>query len=1250
MKPILKLFPALAAALVQVASAQEITPKWFEHINASVGVAETNKLPILKKQGTPTESLDGTDSMDAYRNLIRYDSTRLLLGVGENGINESDPSTSAADKALAAAYPDHSLIWLDSETGRPLGLAWQESFRPDLLAGKDVTTVGQSSSYVWWRVALDDGPAGQRALYSAFKHLILRYAPKAGGGWETTPTVAYEEQIAGVGDGLSNGDGSLSWRFRDFHVKGSGTNTVILAGGGTWRAGHHPQVLVTTDGLNFTPKGRVDNRDNGARRNDYALGGLSSFPVEYPNNFGGDVNPKISVVYAGHFPGTGFEARPNRYASNPAKPVPSPEYNQQPNVSIYVRNESGADGLPAFYWEAAGKDGKPIDYTVDGTTRYDGNWNAALATDKDIDYIVAYSMPSWNNVLPKIDPNGDDSSPRYQTPAWLAIHRLDGSIASGNSSFKLDFRENDEPIADQVPVGHDYLYDPWIEVYPDTNAPANLKKAEVLVSFGSAGFGAFTVQNVAATLVSSPASQTVAAGSTVTLTANVTGSPNSFQWYRNGVPLPAAPYFKGYNKVALTIVGVTPADAGSYQLKWVNPVSGAGQTVAANLTVTGTSTRWAGATDVFPGNLDPAPAPGLVVTNASSFTIKAGGFAAFDHADTETLLATGDFSFFRYEELTGDFDKRVRLASFTNLPVDPNIPLPDPADVLARAGLMLRQSTSANTPTLDISVYNPNNPSSDYVKVAGRGRVDQIYSQTLSRTYPGVSTNLPNQWLRMRRVGNAFAFYVSTNGTSWSLVSEQYQKFPATVLFGTFASPDNAEGSSYAVAEFADYGDVTATDTVAPTLVSVGTLDGKTIGVKFSEPVNSVSATQLANYTVSGVTVVAAAPGISPNTVYLKVAGLVSASFTVTVSGVVDEAGNAVAAGSSAAGKISNWAVTDVGYIQNPANRPTLGDDPYLTGQAVAVSSDTNPEIEIVGGGSNAYNPGDFITYVYKSYPGDFDVVVAVNRFDKRGIAGGYANSGIHVRKGLYREDTTAIAESTKVPAYVNIVYYEASGPNRAAIQLNRPNPGDGYGNNNPNMNTEVIDGLMGWFTGLTTVNAAGTVSPQSSPTQAHWLRVKRTGTKYTALFSYDGVTWVTQDQPELDLPNLSGSVLVGFANQNDTGYGVPPDDTYGGNGTLITLDDGTKKNTQNESNYGVLRISSLGDFATAFPNPAPVLTIKTVGANVVLSWTGTGYTLQSAASITGAFAPAGLPVVTAGGVNTVTVNPGNGAAFYRLQ
>jgi hypothetical protein len=150
---------------------------------------------------------------------------------------------------------------------------------------------------------------------------------------------------------------------------------------------------------------------------------------------------------------------------------------------------------------------------------------------------------------------------------------------------------------------------------------------------------------------------------------------------------------------------------------------------------------------------------------------------------------------------------------------------------------------------LEIAAAHPEG--NNFVRVAGRGRYNQVYSRRLSRDYAGVSDNLPNQWLRVRRVGNAFAFFVSKDGQSWSLIAEQYQSLPQTLLVGTFAASDNPDFTSTVSAEFADYGDTSVADTTAPTLVSVGTLDNKTIGVKFSEPVDSLSATRIENYNLS---------------------------------------------------------------------------------------------------------------------------------------------------------------------------------------------------------------------------------------------------------------------------------------------------------------------------------------------------------------------------------------------------------------
>ncbi len=1244
---------ALALGLAgQSAFAQEVTVKWVQHINGTSGVAAGDLLPILKKAGAANITLVGRDDMDAYSQLIRYDANRLLLGIRENGINEDDAGLSAADRALSEAYPDRSLVWLDAATARPLGVAWKESLNPAAAIGIDVTADGSGSqsaaAYVWWRVGIDDGPEGQRALYSAFRHLILRYAPKAGGGWETTPTVAYEEQVNAVGDGLSNGDGYRSWRFRDFHVQGAGVNTTLLAGGGTWRAGHHPQVLKTANGLTFAPVGRVDNRDNGARRNDYALGGLSSFPLDQTSTYGD--GSKISVVFASHFPGTGWQARPNRYTLNPNNPIPTAAYNAQPNVGLYLRNETSFGGLPPFAWEAAGQGNRPLNHAVDGVATYDGNWTFALKTDPALDYIVAYSGPSWNNQF------GD-----IKKPAWLAVHRLDGSIASGSSSVKLPFTELDEAIESYGAAGHDYLYDPWIEVTPDPVVPG---KAEVLVSFGSTGFGAFTIQNVAAQLVSSPASQTVTAGAAteVSLAAGVTGSPNSFQWYRDGVALPNLPKYLGSTRHAtLKIMGVDQKDGGSYQLRWTNPLSGAGQTLPANLLVNGSATLLS-ASVVMPlvdedsdpstppttGLLDAGGVPidiaagSVVSTGPDSFNIIAGGLFGF--ANRDRVGQPGDLQQFSYEAISGDFDKSIKVTAFASSVAG------DTAN--NSGGLAARVSLDALSPSFFVDVSNPLGANT----ASARGRVIATQNLTgFSRDYPGVADALPNQWLRLRRVGNYLAAYVGTNGTAWTLIAERYNEWPGTLLVGAYAQAAGytvtegvgAGNLNTATVSFANYGNTVVNDTTRPTILSAGTTDKKTIGVKFSETLNSASVwpgTGPVNYKLSQGRVTNARLGVGGDSVYLTVEGLVNNTFTLTIlGGLTDSSGNVIAANSTITGKASDWNSTDIGLIQSgdPDVR-TPGDDPYRKGQIVAVSSgDTETELEIVGGGSNAWNPGDFVHYAHQAQTlnGNFEVTVEVSRNDRPANTAGWANSGLMLRESAYVVGGDFTVDGTKAAMVAVTTYIENDAPGRSAIPLWRQEPGAGYGNGNPVGRNTVIGGVKGYNTGLNGVSANGATDPESSALSGRWLRIKRDGSIFTFSNSHDGKTW--NEIGNADLP-LSNSLLFGFSSMNDTGGNPPPGNGYGGNGHFTADGSDPLEGQQNESNYAVQRIRIGTSVA-----PREIAVTPTVSASrnaagaLVLEYIGV---LQGADSFTG-------PFVDVVGATSPTTVPADGAAkFYRTR
>ena len=91
--------------------------------------------------------------------------------------------------------------------------------------------------------------------------------------------------------------------------------------------------------------------------------------------------------------------------------------------------------------------------------------------------------------------------------------------------------------------------------------------------------------NVAPTFSTQPFSQSVTAGTAVTFSATVTGTPApTLQWQRNGTAIPGA------TAATLTLPAVTSADAGSYALVATNAAGTRTSSVAALNVTTATST------------------------------------------------------------------------------------------------------------------------------------------------------------------------------------------------------------------------------------------------------------------------------------------------------------------------------------------------------------------------------------------------------------------------------------------------------------------------------------------------------------------------------------------------------------------------------------------------------------------------------------------------------------------------------------
>lgn len=291
-------------------------------------------LPILIKKGRTLDAngtevgtwTNGTRTVDRYMGLVRYDDERLLLGVYSNGINENDPND---NQALAAQFPDRSLIWIDQNTGAPLGIALEIGITPVPLSQAYIDTYASPIPFYTDFDVSDEG-----FIYVSFGEHILRYKPDGAGGF-TGPETVFTLDVAT--------HGTEDWGISTFSVKGSGADTVIT--GGQRGKGY---VITTTNGNTFTlattyvraawpPIGGAQS--NIITRED--LGEEWVFTAGYGNNSRGDDSTFYRLIR-----GTGDNTVPfvedNDFFTAVGKPD-APELEYRAN---YVGDVAGADNLP----------------------------------------------------------------------------------------------------------------------------------------------------------------------------------------------------------------------------------------------------------------------------------------------------------------------------------------------------------------------------------------------------------------------------------------------------------------------------------------------------------------------------------------------------------------------------------------------------------------------------------------------------------------------------------------------------------------------------------------------------------------------------------------------------------------------------------------------------------------------------------------------------------------------------------------
>jgi len=265
-----------------------------------------------------------------------------------------------------------------------------------------------------------------------------------------------------------------------------------------------------------------------------------------------------------------------------------------------------------------------------------------------------------------------------------------------------------------------------------------------------------------------------------------------------------------------------------------------------------------------------------------------------------------------------------------------------------------------------------------------------------------------------------------------------------------------------------------STDTTPPTLVSVGSVDGASIGLRFSKPMDQNLMWDPSYFQVNNgaapISWTMPRPDGTSASIYL--ASPITGPFTVRITGLRDTIGNTIVPGSAASGTMAGWTAADLGV-------------PPQVGETFSAQTGV---FEITAGGADLWGTADAGHFVGREISGDFDVYVQVPSVTP-------VNSG--AKAGLMAR-TTLDANSRTIH-----------------VTANPPAPaGRGY-----------IEAGRRTSTGGSTAAWGTTFTSAAMPDV--WVRLRRWENQFTAFRSTDGVDWVRMG---LTTVALTDPVYLGLA------------------------------------------------------------------------------------------------------------------------
>ena len=297
------------------------------------------------------------------------------------------------------------------------------------------------------------------------------------------------------------------------------------------------------------------------------------------------------------------------------------------------------------------------------------------------------------------------------------------------------------------------------------------------------------------------------------LQANYTVSKGSIQ---------SLTYYPKSKSALLKVSGLNPGDAATVTVKNVADAAGNKITSADAAFTVSNVLKWGvvGASELGLGNY-------VVPVSENGFDVYSDGIGEWASYDEATFV---------YEEITGDFDKKVRVE------------YQDPSSQWARAGLIARDVTNFGVDRAaqeggaagryqKVHV-NPSGPTMTGPGTAGNNAWEgnqRLASGAATTSAGGGGVPLyPNAWCRLQRAGDVFTIYRGDDGVNWTQMgtSTFQEATPAKLYVGLDYSPENGnvtEESSRTVwlASFRDYGDTFGAE--GPTISAARTATGLTI-------------------------------------------------------------------------------------------------------------------------------------------------------------------------------------------------------------------------------------------------------------------------------------------------------------------------------------------------------------------------------------------------------------------------------------